>query len=119
MGPSTVLPPTATIPPVGFSNPAMMRRRVDFPHPLGPKMGMNSPDRISKEISSMATIRSPEKVSKTLEMETTFTYGWSKNPPSLLRSLRFLFLLRLGFPLFVHLVSGRHPVDGGHFQIGQ
>src|SRR6266516_3302629 len=34
----------------GRSNPAIIRRRVDFPHPLGPTMQTNSPSWIWKEM---------------------------------------------------------------------
>ena len=51
-------PMTGVSPEEGVSNPAIIRRIVDLPDPLGPRMETNSPSETSKEASSTAT-RSP------------------------------------------------------------
>ncbi len=47
-GPFTALPSTAIVPAVVDSRPATIFSRVDFPHPDGPTMLMNSPSPIAK-----------------------------------------------------------------------
>jgi hypothetical protein len=41
----------STEPVSARSRPAMMRRRVDLPHPEGPKIKKNSPELISSDTS--------------------------------------------------------------------
>ena len=40
-------------PSVTFSNPAIIRNKVDFPHPDGPTITMNSPSSTSKSMPCM------------------------------------------------------------------
>src|SRR5271165_678705 len=44
----TTLPPMRMSPEVGVSNPAIMRKRVVFPEPDGPRKTRNSPSRVSR-----------------------------------------------------------------------
>src|SRR5215467_3357071 len=44
----TTLPPIRISPAVGVSRPAIMRRRVVFPEPDGPRKTRNSPSRVSR-----------------------------------------------------------------------
>ena len=46
--------PNFTVPEVGATNPAIMRRVVVLPQPLGPSNASSSPSRISIETSSTA-----------------------------------------------------------------
>ena len=48
-------------PPLGDSNPAIMRSSVVFPQPLGPRSEKNSPRRMSSETRSTAT-KSPNRL---------------------------------------------------------
>jgi hypothetical protein len=45
-----------TEPVVGSNNPAIIERRVDLPHPLGPRIEMNSPSFTESVISSKAVV---------------------------------------------------------------
>src|SRR6476646_645448 len=47
--------PIEIVPSVISSSPAIIRRRVDFPHPEGPTSTMNSPSAIVRLTSSTAT----------------------------------------------------------------
>ena len=51
----TSSPPMKTLPEVGISRPAMRRRVVVLPHPLGPSRVTRSPAWTSKDIRSTAT----------------------------------------------------------------
>ena len=51
----TEVPSTNTLPPVGFSRPAMQRKRVDFPQPEGPIRLTKLPGFMFKEIPFSAT----------------------------------------------------------------
>src|SRR6202035_4767228 len=50
----TSRPANSTEPEVGFIRPAMMRKVVLFPQPLGPRSVTNSPEPIVSETSSTA-----------------------------------------------------------------
>ena len=56
--PVTSVPAIVILPRVGFSSPAMMLRRVDFPEPEVPRMQQISPSSISSEMLLSATMRS-------------------------------------------------------------
>ena len=58
--PRTGSPPTEMPPSVGSSKPAIIRKVVVLPHPLGPSSEKNSPSRISNVRSSTAT-KSPNR----------------------------------------------------------
>ena len=51
----TTRPAIATSPPLISSRPATSRSRVDFPHPEGPRMTMNSPSRMSQVMPWMTS----------------------------------------------------------------
>ena len=51
----TSLSRSSTRPASGTSNPAIMRRLVVLPHPLGPSNEKNSPSRMTMSTSSTAT----------------------------------------------------------------
>src|SRR5690606_6912967 len=52
----------STVPALGASKPAKIRRRVDLPQPLGPRSTQNSPSGMARETSSRAvTCRSPRR----------------------------------------------------------
>ena len=51
----TSSPPSSTLPEVGASNPAIIRRQVVFPDPEGPSIEKNSPSRTSRSTPSTAT----------------------------------------------------------------
>src|SRR5690606_22501113 len=53
---ATSSPPMVTVPWSGPSRPAMHRRRVDLPQPLGPRRTTTSPDRTSKSTPRMAWV---------------------------------------------------------------
>src|SRR5690349_24947319 len=50
-----------TVPSSAYSRPAMMRRRVDLPPPLGPSRAVRPPLGIETETSSRAT-KSPKRL---------------------------------------------------------
>src|SRR5579859_2374349 len=50
----TTLPPMRISPAVGVSRPAIIRRRVVFPEPEGPRKTRNSPSRVSRSTSLTA-----------------------------------------------------------------
>src|SRR4029079_1638884 len=51
----TSTPSSSTVPDSGRSRPAITRRRVDFPLPLGPRSAVSEPDGTSIDASSSAT----------------------------------------------------------------
>jgi len=63
-----VFPLTATRPASAVSSPAMIRSRVDFPHPDGPRREKNSPLAISKDTSDKTGV--PEKAFDTALSES-------------------------------------------------
>src|SRR5512144_54782 len=54
----TTLPPIITSPAVGVSRPAIMRRRVVFPEPDGPRKTRNSPSSVAR-LTSLTAPSSP------------------------------------------------------------
>src|SRR5579864_1510734 len=54
----TTFPPIRISPAVGVSRPAIMRRRVVFPEPEGPRKTRNSPSRVSR-LTSLTAPSSP------------------------------------------------------------
>src|ERR1700727_1884640 len=50
----TTLPPIRISPDVGCSSPAIIRKRVVFPEPEGPRKTRNSPSRVSRSTSLTA-----------------------------------------------------------------
>src|SRR5688572_20899953 len=58
--PVTSSPRIAISPASGISRPAITRRSVDFPLPLGPRSAVNEPPAIASETSSRAT-KSPKR----------------------------------------------------------
>ena len=54
----TTLPPMVICPEVMSSSPAIIRSKVDLPHPEGPTSTTNSPSAISSEMS-LSTVTSP------------------------------------------------------------
>src|SRR5579862_349843 len=65
-GPGIVIarPLSVTSPAVAASKPATMLRKVDFPHPLGPTIAMNSLGLMVNEKSRSAVISSPRLISR-------------------------------------------------------
>src|SRR6185503_6475145 len=54
-------PRMSTLPSSGSSSPAITRRSVDFPLPLGPRSAVNEPPAIATETSSRA-VKSPKRL---------------------------------------------------------
>ena len=52
------MPPISSVPPEIFSNPAIIRSKVDFPQPDGPTKTISSPCAISRLIP-LSTFTSP------------------------------------------------------------
>jgi hypothetical protein len=50
----TITPPIQISPDVGSSRPAIMRSRVVFPEPDGPRRTRNSPSRLSRSTPTTA-----------------------------------------------------------------
>src|SRR6266511_66565 len=67
--PTTFLPRITMVPADGCSKPAMRRRVVVFPEPLGPRSERNSPSKTSSEQSSTAL--TDENVLETFRSSTT------------------------------------------------
>jgi hypothetical protein len=60
--PSTVRPPTRTVPELGRSSPATMVSVVDLPHPVGPTTAQNLPAPTVMSMSRRAVYNVPEGV---------------------------------------------------------
>ncbi len=54
-------PAIDTVPESGFSSPAITRKSVDFPPPLGPSSAVSEPSRTSSDTSSSA-VKSPKRL---------------------------------------------------------
>jgi hypothetical protein len=59
--PAIGVPSIVTLPAVSDSSPATIRSKVDFPHPDGPRMVMNSPAATSRSMPSR-TVTSPKRL---------------------------------------------------------
>src|SRR5512138_2093939 len=71
----TILPPMSTSPRVGSSSPAIMRRRVDFPEPDGPRKTRNSPSFVARSTSLTAPSSAFLNTLVSLRVSTTATSG--------------------------------------------
>src|SRR3546814_7588965 len=83
--PATSFPCTVMLPDVFGIRPAISRSRVDFPHPLGPTIEMNSPLLTVNDAPSRATTSPPK----------TFSIRRSEEHTSELQSL-----MRISYAVF-------------------
>src|SRR5262245_3576401 len=108
----TTLPPIRISPAVGVSRPAIMRRRVVFPEPEGPRKTRNSPSRVSRFTSLTAPSSPSLNTLVSLRVSTT-----AIKPPCLfvLPSVKDPLVLRVGDVdcLVRCLIAARHGCKHG------
>src|SRR5215813_9149328 len=108
----TTRPPIRISPAVGCSKPAIMRRRVVFPEPEGPRKTRNSPSRVSRFTSLTAPSSPSLNTLVSLRVSTT-----AIKPPCLfvLPSVKDPLVLRFGDVdcLLRCLITARHRCKHG------
>src|SRR6202035_3214253 len=112
--PVTTLPPIRTSPRVGSSSPAIMRRRVVFPEPEGPRKTMNSPSFVSRSTSLTAPSSPCLKTLVRLRVSTT-AIAPPRSLPLVEDALDLLLGGGGGF-LRLHLVARRLGEHGGQHE---